>query len=351
MLLADRIESFKKLGAILRHYPNTKEPKVDLILKSAAQRAEAANPWFTQEQICRSFHAIGESLQAKNIDRWLKPYLHRIEPSVHAQTVGVVMAGNIPAVGFHDFLCVLISGNTMLGKLSSQDDQLLPALASVLIEINKGWESSIFWTAEKLTSFDLLIATGNNNSARYFEYYFRKYPHLIRKNRNGIAILTGQETIEEIRGLAEDVMSYFGLGCRNVSKIFIPDNYDFSKLLQALKDYSHYSQHHKYMNNYDYQKSCFLLNNKPFIDSGFLLLTPGASLASPVAVVNFEIYSQISEIYLAIKNVMESIQCIVCNFPFSMPTIVPGKTQSPELWDFSDGIDTMDFLLSKLSVP
>ncbi len=349
MLLTDRIESFKKLGAILRKYPETKDDALDSILLSAARKAEAANLWFTREQIDKSFHAIGESLREKNIDKWLVPYLERIQYQVDVQTVAVVMAGNIPAVGFHDFLCVLMSGNRLLGKLSSQDDQLLPAFASVLTRLNNEWERTISWTTEKLTNFDSIIATGSSNSARYFNYYFRNYPHLIRKNRNGIAILTGEETTEEITGLALDIMSYFGLGCRNVSKLYIPGNYDFLKLSEAIGKYSHYTRHDKYRNNYDYQKSCFLINKTSFIDTGSLLLVPCASFSSPVAVVHFEEYSQITEICDAITDEMESIQCIVCNFPLSLPHVAFGKTQSPELWDYADSIDTMDFLLPKLS--
>jgi len=349
MTLNERIESFKKLGEILRQYPNKKTNKVDIILRAAARRAEVENPWFTQDQICKSLNAIGESLQDKKINTWLEPYIHRIKSSINSQTVGIVMAGNIPAVGFHDFLCVLISGNAMIGKLSSQDAQLLPALGSILNETNKEWESTISWTTDKLTSFDSLIATGNNNSARYFDYYFRNHPHLIRKNRTGIAIITGNESKAELDGIANDIMLYFGLGCRNVSKIFIPENYDFTRLLQALNVYSHYSQHNKYRNNYEFRKSCFLLNNISFIDSGFLLLIQSASLTSPVAVVNFEFYSRINEIQAFINKEMESIQCIVCNFNLPVPHVLPGMTQKPELWEYPDGVDTMDFLLPKYS--
>lgn len=349
MTLSDRVKSFKKLGEILREYPNSKDKKTDSILKAAAQSAEFENPWFTQEQICKSFNAIGKSLQDEKIELWLRPYIHRLKSVKKSKTTGVVMAGNIPAVGFHDFLCVLISGNTLLGKLSSQDKQLFPALSSILIEINKEWETAISWTTEKLASFDSLIATGTNNSARYFEYYFRNHPHLIRKNRNGIGIIAGEETREELLGFAGDIMSYFGLGCRNVSKIFVPENYDFSRLLEALNAYSHYSNHNKYRNNYEFRKSCFLLNKISFIDSGFLLLTQSDILASPVAVVNYEFYSHIPQIEAFIRKEKESIQCVVCNFDFPVTHVLPGMTQSPELWEYPDDIDTMNFLLTKYS--
>ena len=188
-----------------------------------------------------------------------------------------------------------------------------------------------------------------HNSARYFEYYFRNHPHLIRKNRNGIGIITGDETREELLGFADDIMSYFGLGCRNVSKIFVPENYDFSRLLEALNVYSQYIQHNKYRNNYEFRKSCFLLNKISFIDSGFLLLTQSEPLASPVAVVNYEFYSNIPLIETIIRKEKESIQCVVCNFTFPVPHVPPGMTQRPELWEYSDDIDTMNFLLTKFS--
>jgi len=349
MNLNERIESFKKLGRILKQYPNSNDIEADYIFKDAARKTEIENPWFTQEQICKSLNSIGESLQEQKIDTWLKPYLKRFESPMNPQTVGLVMAGNIPAVGFHDFLCVLISGNAILGKLSSLDGQLIPAISSFLIETDERWKDSISWTTERLTSFDSLIATGTNNSARYFEYYFRNRPHIIRKNRTGIAILTGNETIEELNGIADDIMSYFGLGCRNVSKIFVPGNYDFKRLLEAIKAYSHYSEHNKYRNNYEFRKSCLLLNKISFIDSGLLLLTQSTSIASPVAVVNFEFYSRINDIQELVIKEMESIQCIVCNFDFPLPHILPGKTQRPELWEYSDAVDTMDFLLSNFS--
>jgi len=350
MTLKNRIDSFKNLGRRLQEYPDIKDNKSASVLREAARMSELENPWFTQEQISKALNSIGESMQGRKIDNWLKIYFKRIEDVVNPKTVGLVMAGNIPAVGFHDFLCVLISGNVMVGKLSSQDRYLLPAISDVLTENNEEWKSFIFWTTGKLTSFDSIIATGSDNSARYFEYYFRRHAHIIRKNRNGVAILTGNETSDELQGIADDIMSYFGLGCRNVSKIFLPENYDFTRLVETLNIFSHYSQHNKYRNNYEFRKSCFQLSNTPFIDSGILLLTPGTKPDSPVAVLNFEFYSSISDVISRIEEETGLIQCIVCNFDIPIPHIPPGMTQKPELWEYPDGIDTMDFLLSNISM-
>ncbi len=348
MTLNDRIASFEILGNILRSYPNAPtgcEKQIALIAR-ASVRAEKENPWFTQDSIIRSLHAISESLRRDKLDVWLKPYTERLLSSEKPVRVGVVMAGNIPAVGFHDLLCVLITGNILVGKRSSLDSPLLEALAEILRSIHGGWQGSIIWKEGPLDTFDRLIATGSNNSSRYFEYYFGKYPHIIRKNRNGIAVLSGDETGEELKGVSDDILSFFGLGCRNVSKILIPDNYDFSLLISALSSHSHYRDHVKYRNNYDFRKTMFLIDQKPMIDTGNLLLTSSRSIPSPVAVLHYQNYSSTMEVEEYLRMESEAIQCIVSKNLLPLPAIPPGFAQKPELWDYADGIDTMEFLLA-----
>jgi len=257
------------------------------------------------------------------------------------------MAGNIPLAGFHDFMCVLISGNIFVGKLSSQDKYLLPAIAEELNGIAPSVKESVFFTEERLPPFDAVIATGSNNSSRYFEYYFGKYPHIIRKNRNSVAILNGMESKEELGLLADDIFLYFGLGCRNVTKIFIPEGYDFTMLTKALRKYKdRLSMQSKYMNNYDYNKSIFLINQILHNDLEFCILKEDNSIASPISVLYYEYYRDISDVINYISVNREKIQCLVAGKTYTNYTVLFGKSQQPELWDYADGVDTMEFLIS-----
>ena len=255
------------------------------------------------------------------------------------------MAGNIPLVGFHDFLCVLISGNKFLGKLSQNDPYLLPALSQILIEIDNRYQDYISFTTDRISGFDAVIATGSNNTARYFEYYFGKYPNIIRKNRNSIAVLSGNETKEELALLAEDMFLYFGLGCRNVSKIFVPTGYNFFLLTEACKQFAGFLNNNKFRNNYDYYKTIFLMNNQAFIDGGFYLLQENQLLHNPVSVFHYEYYPDRSHFIDFITENKENLQCIVANIP-DLPEAIPfGSAQKPGLGDYADNIDTIEFLL------
>ncbi|HLG36053.1 MAG TPA: acyl-CoA reductase, partial [Bacteroidia bacterium] len=264
--------------------------------------------------------------------------------------VGVINAGNIPAVGFHDFMCVLLSGNIYHGKNSSDDVHLLPFIAALLKKIKQGFEEKIFFV-ERISNPDAVIATGSNNSARYFEYYFGKYPHIIRKNRNGVAVLDGNETAEELSTLADDVFQYFGLGCRSVSKIFVPKNFDVRKLFPVFEKYNSVSQHNRYMNNYNYQRVMLLMNNAPFLENGFVILREATSLHSPISVLHYERYKNIIEVFEKLSAQSEEVQCIACRkellqqFKPEKLSVVPlGQTQNPKLWNYADGVDTMEFL-------
>jgi len=256
------------------------------------------------------------------------------------------MAGNIPAVGFHDFLSVLLAGHHLLAKLSSDDQYLLPDIAEILINIEPSFNDHITFTLEKIQDFDAVIATGSNNTSRYFNYYFGKYPHIIRKNRNAIAVLGGNESRDELNGLAEDIFTYFGLGCRNVSRLFVPKDYDFKAFYEGIEGFSDIGNHHKYVNNYDYNKSVFLVNMEPHFDNGFLILKENAAIASPVSVMHYERYENLDEVNSFVSRESESIQCVVSALTEVQGSIRPGSAQHPKLWDYADGVDTLRFLLN-----
>jgi hypothetical protein len=279
-------------------------------------------------------------LEADKLREWTRR-LPDVPASV--KTVGVVMAGNILLVGFHDFLTVLISGHTLWGKLSSQDSYLLRYLAQLLTEIEPRFEEHIRWV-DKLKEADAIIATGSDNTARYFEYYFAKYPHVIRKNRTGVGVLRGDESGEGLHRLGQDVFQYFGLGCRNVSKLWAPPGYSFVPLIEAWEPYQNVLLHHKYHNNYDYNKSIHLVNGDPFLDTGFALLKENEALVSPISMIFYETYSDWANLEQKLAMQQEKIQCVVSESGWWSNSIPFGQAQQPELWDYADGVDTLAFV-------
>jgi hypothetical protein len=300
------------------------------------------NEWFTEENVRTAIQSISQKLNEENLNKWINK--EQFKTGNKQKKIGVIMAGNLPCVGFHDFLCVLISGNKFIGKLSSEDSELLPAIGNILIKIEPEFTDSINFISTRLESFDAIIATGSNNSARYFEYYFSKYPNIIRKNRNSIGILTGNETPNELNGLCNDIFLYFGRGCRNVSKIYIPVNYSFEKLIKAFKKFNNIIDNKKYFNNYIYNKTILSINNIPFLDNGFIILKEDSSLTTPVSVLNYEFYRDINILHSEILEKSENIQCIVSKNIFNQNVIPFGKTQFPELWNYSDNINVISFL-------
>jgi hypothetical protein len=262
---------------------------------------------------------------------------HLPEQITHPKKVGIVMAGNVPLVGFHDFLCVFLSGHSAFIKPSSKDETLIKHLAQKLIEWDESLNSLIQFS-DMLKGCDAYIATGSNNTSRYFEYYFKKYPHIIRKNRTSIAILSGNETKDELEKLADDIFQYFGLGCRNVTKLYIPAGYDFIPLLEAFKKYNYLIDHNKYKNNYDYNLAILLLNNRYYMTNGSILLVEDNSLFSPISQLNYEFYSDLEKLQKKLHD-NEAIQCMVSDENTGF-----GKAQQPFILDFADGIDTMAFL-------
>ncbi|MGB4883955.1 MAG: acyl-CoA reductase [Ferruginibacter sp.] len=299
--------------------------------------AEQKNGWFTREFLEKAAGSIADNyLKEDKLRQWAGYY--KLDDNIQEKCVGIVMAGNIPMVGFHDFLCVFIAGHKQMIKMSSKDDVLLKHLVKVMA----GWNSKVNGKvifAEMLKNCDAYIATGSNNSSRYFEQYFGKYPNIIRSNRTSVAVLNGSESTEELEKLADDMHLYFGLGCRNVTKIYVPENYDFIPIIKAFDKYQYFSDHHKYKNNYDYQLSILLLNGKYYMTNGSTLLTQNESFFSPISQVHYQFYTSPEGMQQSLQSNRE-LQCIVghSNVPF-------GQAQNPGLFQYADGVDTMAFLL------
>ena len=341
MNLEDRIIAFSELGEVLRNSVEGKENKYLELINNLIINQEKINPWFTTGNVRMALKAIGYELTYENLKKWTDAY-PALSKNSNPITVGVVMAGNIPVVGFHDFLSVLISGNRIIAKTSSKDAELIVYLGKILCSINQDFSDYINFTDGILAGFDVAIATGSDNSSRYFEYYFGKYPHIIRKNRNSIAIIDGNETTRELENLGLDIFSYFGLGCRNVSKVLLPEGYDLDNLIKNWQGFSGIINHSKYANNYDFNKAIWIVNKEKFHDAGFLLLKECPDLSSPVSVLFYEFYNSEENLKSLLSIFHDKIQCI------SGRNYVPfGKSQFPELWDYSDNLDTIDFLLKK----
>lgn len=332
MTLSQRIETFIRLGETIKKLPQS-------TIEEWADLAGNENRWFTTENVKMALEGIEKMLQKDALENWIAPYTFSNE----TKRVGIVMAGNIPLVGFHDLLSVLMSGHSAYIKLSSQDSKLLPLITDLLISIEPKFKEQIFYIPQ-LKDMDAVIATGSNNSARYFKQYFGKQPNIIRKNRTSCAIVTGNESDEELIELGKDIFSYYGLGCRNVSKIYAPKGYDFKRLLSVLDSYEDIGNHSKWRNNYDYNKSIYLVNKEPHLDNGFLLVKESPQLVSPLSVLYYEEYESLDTLSKNLKNLEDKIQCIVGK-PIKGLNIVPfGEAQYPEVWDYADGVDTLKFL-------
>ena len=341
MNIKERIDSFAELGKVLRNSLSEKEGEGSSGLSDLINKQHLKNPWFTSENVRAAIKAIAGELTEENLIRWTNAY-PELSKNCNPVKVGVIMAGNIPLVGFHDFLSVLISGNILRAKTSSKDSELIIKIGELLCSINPGFREKIEFAEGPLSGFDVVIATGSNNSSRYFEYYFDKYPNIIRKNRNSIAIIEGDETEAELKSLGTDIFLYFGLGCRSVSKIFIPKGYDLSVLVSNWEFFSGIINNTKYGNNYDFNKAVCMVNKDNFHDTGYLLLKEDKGLSSPVSVLYYEYYDTHYALKQQTEAMKEKIQCVVGSHyvPF-------GKAQSPHLWDYADGIDTIEFLLQK----
>lgn len=346
MSLTQRINSLVQLGKVLTAVGNqkswtdfelgiTEDEYSNIVERTFTVRHH--NGWFTQKEVLFAFKSWGEALSKENLESWIANYSLKEDLN---KTVAIIMAGNIPMVGFHDLLCVYILGGKVKAKLSSEDNILIPLIIKTLGLFDVDVEQSIEFIPFKLEGFDAVIATGSNNTARYFDTYFGKYPNIIRKNRTSVAVLTGEETKEELTKLADDVFLYYGLGCRNVTKLFVPKGYDLNAVFGAFFKHDYVSENNKYANNYDYHKAVYLMEQHEMIENGFLLMKEDSSLHSPIGMLFYEQYESIENVKEVLTEKKNEIQCVVSkeNIPF-------GEAQTPKLWDYADNIDVIDFLI------
>lgn len=334
------IYGLSQTGAFINDYLNKNPEKyndLEVQFSEVIRISETENPWFTLENQNLALRNWAKLLEKETLEMWLSKY--RLTNG--NKKVGLILAGNIPLVGFHDVICVILSGHIPLIKLSSKDKRMIP----FLLKLWKEYADEInFEFVEKLENYDAVIATGSNNTARYLEYYFKDYDRIIRKNRTSIAVLSGSETDEDIKLLAEDIFTYFGLGCRNVTRIFIPEDFNLERLFLNFTNYKDVINHHKYANNYDYNKAIYLLNLDLFWDNNFVMLKEDNALFSPLSVVNFSRYNEISEVENFITENETEIQCIIGKDSLAFPTIAFGEAQNPGLNTFADNINTLKFL-------
>lgn len=334
MKLTERLEAFYKLGDVIGNLGLSDR-------NALAEKALNENPWFIEASVMLALNGAALLLEGEKLKHWALSYSP--EPT-SPKTVGVAMAGNVPLVGFHDFLTVLMSGHTLRQKLSSKDSVLLKFIQKNLVEIEPRFSKMVL-TDENLKGVDAMIATGSDNTARYFEYYFRHIPHIIRKNRASCAVIQGDEPKKELHLLGRDIFSYFGLGCRNVSKLYVPEDFNLSGLIESWTSFDTIVQHHKYANNYDYQKTILLVNKQTFLDSGFVLLHENKSLVSPVATLYYERYQGLNDLIEKIEKQREKLQVIVSAKGWFEGSIPFGKAQLPEVTEYADHVDTMKFLM------
>ncbi len=351
MLQIEKKKCFIELGRFLSQFSLDNNVKNETVLHNdlffddfitLIELSQSHNGWFTPEQVYFSIQSWAKALTEEQLDQWLSAYNFS---KVNTKTIGLILAGNIPLVGFHDFLSVVLTGHKVLVKTSSNDQKLLPFLAKYLIAVQPEIQDYITFTEGKLEGFDAVIATGSNNTARYFEFYFKDKPSIIRKNRNSVAVLDGTESHEELVQLGEDIFRYFGLGCRNVSKLFVPKGYDFQNFFKAIYEYRNVIYYEKYSNNYDYNKAVFLMSNFKLLDNEFLTLKEDSSYASPISSIFYENYESIETITNQLSADEDKIQCIVSK-NLIKNSIPFGMTQQPKLWDYADNVDTVAFLLN-----
>lgn len=350
MTLTERKDAFVSLGKFLEQFVEEESVKSDDLplndlffdgMLHQIKLTEEHNAWFTPENIRFALKSWSAALTEENLNTWLSRYdITETQP----KKVAIIMAGNIPLVGFHDFLSVLITGHEVLVKQSSKDKQLLPYLAKYLEYVEPQFKGKIAFTEEKLEGFDAIIATGSDNTARYFEYYFKNKPHIIRHNRNSVTILTGNETQEQLEALSHDIFRYYGLGCRNVSKLFVPKGYDFERFFNAIYPWHSLIDKHKYANNYDYNKAVYLMSEFQILDNGFFMLKEDTSYSSPIATAFYEVYNDTDALKTKLEQDASKIQCVVAS-GFTKNEVPFGETQNPQLWDYADNVDVVSFLL------
>ncbi len=320
-----RVEILLNLSEYLKNIP-----------ENILYKANIENPWFTFDFIKLAANNWSEALNKTDVLNWLK----EVKYSHSAKNIGIIMAGNIPFVGLHDLLSVLVTGNRAFIKLSSQDEVLM----KFILDFLSNTELNNFEITEKLNHINALIATGSNSTSNYIEYYFRNIPKILRKNRTSLAILSGNESKVELENLSDDIYQYFGLGCRNVTHLILPRNVDFHLLYTAFDKYMNIIHHHKYYNNYTYHKAILLMNLTKHYDHGFMLFQEKQDLHTPISTLNYHFYDHIEEVENYIKINFNELQCITSNMKLSFNTVGFGETQKPKLYDYSDNVNTLEFL-------
>jgi len=342
MNINERTELISHIGDFLKNYLDEKydNKKDDNLIEfeKVIKKAQSNNSWFTDENIKINLTYWSKKLIKTNLNQWLSKYNLK---DTSRKNIAIIMAGNIPLVGFHDFICVFLAGHNSIIKLSSNDKYLIPFLLNLV----KFPSDRVVYLDGMLKDYDAVIATGSDNTSRYFEYYFKNKQSIIRKNRNSIAILDGNETDEELKSLSHDILTYFGLGCRSVSKLYVPKGYNFDSFFNSIFAYKDLINNHKYANNYDYNKAIYLMSEYKFLDNGFFMIKEGKEMHSPISTINYEFYDNISHLSEKIKQQEENIQCVVSNIKFE-GRIDFGETQNPSLNQYADNIDVMNFLLT-----
>ena len=342
MNINERTELISEIGEFLKNYLDEKydNKKDDNLIEfeKVIKKAQSNNSWFTDENIKINLTYWSKKLIKTNLNQWLSKYNLK---DTSRKNIAIIMAGNIPLVGFHDFICVFLAGHNSIIKLSSNDKYLIPFLLNLV----KFPSDKVVYLDGMLKDYDAVIATGSDNTSRYFEYYFKNKQSIIRKNRNSIAILDGNETDEELKSLSHDILTYFGLGCRSVSKLYVPKGYNFDSFFNSIFAYKDLINNHKYANNYDYNKAIYLMSEYKFLDNGFFMIKEGNEMHSPISTINYEYYDNISHLNEKIKQQEDNIQCVVSNIKFE-GRIDFGETQNPSLNQYADNIDVMNFLLT-----
>ena len=344
------IKALNELGQFLSQFTTKSILKSDSVLyndlffdgfKHQIKLSKEHNGWFSEKNILFAIESWAKLLTTENLKTWIAKY--PIE-TASQKKAAIIMAGNIPLVGFHDFLCALICNHEIIVKQSSNDKHLLPFITLYLTKVTPELKGRVTFLEQELEEFDAVIATGSDNTARYFEYYFKDKPSIIRKNRNSLAILTGNETKEDLLMLSNDIFQYYGLGCRSVSKLFVPKDYNFDAFFEAMYHWNPIIKGAKYANNYDYNKAVYLMSEFKMLENGFLMIKKDESYASPIATLFYEHYDSLETLKVKLIEDASKIQCIVSNH-LSEDHVSFGSTQTPQLEDYADGVDTVDFLL------
>ena len=339
--LQKRLQATVALGDFFRAYRYG--AVVDSALDRCVDKTAIENGWFTREVIELAISNWGKTLTQSAVNTWLDPY--NLEENQAPKTIALILAGNIPMVGLHDLLCVWITGHDAVIKCASKDQHLLPFIVQFLKTHSQDSSPKINFTKDKLDHFDAVIATGSDNSARYFKHYFNHVPHIIRKNRNAVAILSGNESVSELEGLGNDLLHFFGMGCRNVSKLLLPRGFDLNKIFGGVYPQSDIINNSKYANNYDYNKAVFLMSEFQFLENGFFILKEDTAIAAPIACAFYEFYDSLASCQTFLEENQDNIQCVVSHLDFKQ-ALPFGKAQQPELWDYADQVDTITFLAS-----